>query len=144
MPVTYQPTYENIQIKLRSIISAEFGNSLPVYIGFNEKKQGTQFLQITPAGSELMEYMANAETRRYTIELLFYYPPIKSENDMNNVLRLCSRTEALLHDNVSITLADSSNAFDCRVESTEFNAVENEEFEVTRFTWMCTHMGNQS
>ena len=144
MAVTYKPTYENIQIKLRSIISAEFGNALPVYIGFDEKKQGLQFMQIKPVGSELLEYMANAETRRYSIDLLFYYPPMKSETEVNNILRFCSRVEALLHDNVSMTLADSSNAFDCRVEETEFNAIDHDDFEVTRFRWMCTHMGNQS
>ena len=76
---------------------------------------------------------------------MLYYSSVKDieKTALDNVLRIVSRIEALIHDNINITLADSSVAYNCRIESTELNALEEEAEEyVVQFEWKCIHRGN--
>ena len=61
------------------------------------------------------------------------------------MLRLVSRLESLIHDNVLMTLDDtnSTNAFNCRVESSSFDSSNSEEHIVT-WDYKCVHVGNIS
>ena len=61
---------------------------------------------------------------------------------MDHILRFVSRTEALIHENMSMELADSSDAFNCRFESTELNAAEDESMYVVSWVWKCQHLGH--
>ena len=53
-----------------------------------------------------------------------------------------SRIEALIHDNISMTLSDSSNLFNNRLESTTLDAVEDSENYVVQFVFQGQHLGN--
>ena len=64
-------------------------------------------------------------------------------------MRYVSRIEALIHDNVAMTLdkgsdADNSNAFNCRFETTELNTDEESGIYITEWAWKCQHLGNMS
>ena len=143
MPVTFTNNFKNILDKLQSVFRTEFKNTLPVFVGEENEKVGSQFLRLDPIGSELIEYNVNAELREYTINIFLYFGD-KSHNrtKLDAVLRLVSRIEALIHDNISMTLSDSSNLFNNRLESTTLDAVEDSENYVVQFEFRGQHLGN--
>lgn len=143
MPITFTNNFKNILDKLQSVFRTEFKNTLPVFVGEENEKVGSQFLRLDPIGSELIEYNVNAELREYTINIFLYFGD-KSHNrtKLDAVLRLVSRIEALIHDNISMTLSDSSNLFNNRLESTTLDAVEDSENYVVQFVFQGQHLGN--
>ena len=143
MAVTYTNNFKNIIDELRSILRTEFKGALPVYVGHETAQAGTQFLRIDPAGSELISYMSNSETREFNMNIYYYFldKNIK-KTSLDHVLRYISRIEALVHDNISMNLSDSSSAFNCRVESTALNSLEDENEYVVEMIWKGQHLGN--
>jgi hypothetical protein len=41
-----------------------------------------------------------------------------------------------------MTLADNTDSFNCRIESTELNAIDDENEYVVQFEWRGQHLGN--
>ena len=125
MAVTFTNNFKNILDKLESIIESEFKGALPVYKGNSIPAGVNQAIQLIPTGSVLSEYNATSETREFSIQVRFIFNEANvNETALDHILRQVSRIEALIHDNVAMTLSDSSNAFNCRFESTELNAEE--------------------
>ena len=60
MPVTFTNNFKNILDKLQSILRTEFKNTLPVYVGEDNEKAGSQYLRIDPESSNLLEYNVNS------------------------------------------------------------------------------------
>ena len=143
MAITPINNFKNILDKLKNKLRTEFANALPVYVGHKKKDVGSQYLRIDPQGSTLLEYASHSETREYAINF-FYYSSVKDIEKvaLDNVLRIVARVEALIHDNIVLTLADSTTAYDCRLESTEFNTEEDEEQYVVTWNFSCKHTGN--
>ena len=143
MAVTFTNNFKNILDKLRNILRTEFKGALPVYIGHESVQASTQFVRLDPVGSELITYMVNAETREFTINMYYYFldKNIK-KTSLDHVLRYVSRIEALVHDNISMTLTDSTDVFNCRVESTALNSLEDENEYVIEMIWKGQHLGN--
>ncbi len=143
MVATFKNNWKNILDKLKNVLRTEFGNTLPVYVGHEKKDVGSQYLRLEPVSSDLIEYAIKSEKREFTLNML-YYSSVKDieKNALDGVLRIVSRIEALVHDNINITLADSTVAYNCRIESTELNALEEEEEYVVQFVWQCVHHGN--
>ena len=143
MAVTFTNNWKNILDKLRNVLRTEYRNSLPIYIGSEEISAGNQFIRLEPVGTELSEYNATSETREFTINVFYVFSEANVKKaSLDHILRFVSRTEALIHNNVSMTLADSSDAFNCRFESTDLNAVEDENAYVVSWIWKCQHLGN--
>ena len=144
MPVTFTNNWKNILDKLRSILRNEFKGALPVYIG-DEGSEGTQYLRLDPIASELTEYSVNGETREFTISVFYYFAEHNlKKTALDHVLRYVSRIEALIHDNITMTLADNSSAFNCRFETTELNPDEESGVYVVQWEYKCQHTGNIS
>ena len=142
MPVTFTNNWKNILDKLRSILRNEFKGALPVYIG-DEGSEGTQYLRLDPIASELTEYSVNGETREFTISVFYYFAEHNlKKTALDHVLRYVSRIEALIHYNITMTLADNSNAFNCRFETTELNPDEESGVYVVQWEYKCQHLGN--
>ena len=143
MAVTFTNNWKNILDKLRNVLRSEYGGTLPVYIGAEESNAGTQFIRLEPIGSELTEYMTNSETREFTINVFYVFGGANvKKTALDHVLRFVSRTEALIHDNIAMTLSDSTRAFNCRFETTELNTDEEESTYVVQWVWKCQHLGN--
>tara|TARA_R100001463_G_scaffold34903_1_gene76416 strand:- start:4852 stop:5289 length:438 start_codon:yes stop_codon:yes gene_type:complete len=143
MPVTFTSNFTNILNKLRDKLRTEFKGSLPVYIGHEQKEQGNQYLRLDPIGSTLTQYMAHSETREYQVNIFYYFAdPNVNKTSLDHVLRYVSRIEALIHDNTAMVLTDSSNCFNCRIESTQLNALDDENEYVVQFEWRGQHLGN--
>ena len=145
MAVTFTNNFKNILDKLRNILRTEFKGALPVYIGHESVQASTQFVRLDPVGSELTEYNTNGEIREYTVNMYYYFldKNIK-KTSLDHVLRYMSRIEALMHDYTSTTLADSSNLYNGRIESTVLNALDGENEYVVEFVWKGQHTGNIS
>ena len=143
MAVTFTNNWKNILDQLRKVLRDEYKGTLPVYIGADDSNTGTQFILLDPVGSELSEYNATSETREFTVNIYYVFGGANvKKTALDHVLRFVSRTEALIHDNMSMTLADSSDAFNCRLESTDLNTDEDESTYVVQWVWKCQHLGN--
>ena len=143
MAVTFTNNWKNILDKLRSVLRTEYGGTLPVYVGAEDSNAGTQYIRLEPVGSELSEYNTNSETREFTINVYYVFGGANvKKTALDHVLRFVSRTEALIHDNMSMTLTDSTKAFNCRFESTDLNTDEDESTYVVQWVWKCQHLGN--
>tara|TARA_Y100000593_G_scaffold3605_1_gene7121 strand:- start:23422 stop:23859 length:438 start_codon:yes stop_codon:yes gene_type:complete len=143
MAVTFTNNWKNILDKLESIVETEFKGTLRVYKGGSVPSGVTQSVQLIPTGSTLLEYNTTSETREFTIEVRFVFNEVNlTETALDHVLRYVSRIEALIHDNVTMTLSDSSNAFNCRFESTELNADEESGIYIVVWDYKCQHLGN--
>ena len=143
MPTTFTNNWKNILDKLQNVLRTEFKNTLPVYVGEENEKAGSQYLRLDPVGSELVEYNVNAELREFTINFFLYFGD-KSDGrtKFDAILRLVSRIESLIHDNVALTLSDSSNLFNNRLETTTLDAIEDSENYVVQFEFRGQHLGN--
>ena len=143
MPVTFTSNFTNILNKLRDKLRTEFKGTLPVYIGHEQKEKGSQYLRLDPIRSTLIEYNITSETREFQINMFYYFAdPNVNKSSLDHVLRFVSRIEALIHDNMSMVLTDNSNCFNCRIESTELNALDDENEYVVRFEWRGQHLAN--
>ena len=144
MPTTFTNNWKNILDKLQSVLRTEFKNTLPVYVGEANEKVGSQYLILDPIGSDLVEYNVTSETREYSINIFMYFADkSQSRTKLDAILRLVSRIESLIVDNIAMTLTDSSDLFNCRLESTELDADEDDtENYVVLFDYKCMHLGN--
>ena len=144
MATSFENNWKNILDKLESVIRAEFKNTLPTYRGFDNEPAGSQYLRLIPEGSDLIEYNTTAETREFSINMMLHFKSANiKEKAIDHILRLVSRLESLIHDNVVMTLNDTNNSkiFNCRAESTSFDSSNPEEHIVT-WDYKCVHVGN--
>ena len=143
MATTFTNNWKNILDELQSVLRTEFKNALPVYVGDDNKKVGSQYLRLDPVGTELLQYLVNYEVREVSVDMSLYFGDKKdSRTTLDAILRLTSRIEALIHDNVAMVLSDSTNLINCRIETTTLNAVEDSEFYIVLFNYKAQHMGN--
>ena len=143
MAVNFSNNWKLILDKLESILETEFKGALPVYRGNSIPAGANQALQLIPTGTTLTEYNATSETREFTIEIRFVFNEANvNETALDHILRQVSRVEALIHDNVAMTLSNNSQAFNCRFESTELNADEEEGIYIVVWDYKCQHLGN--
>ena len=145
MPVNFTNNFTNILNKLRNTLRTEFKGTLPVYIGHEQKEQGNQYLRLDPVGSTLSEYNVNGEIREFQVNMFYYFSdPNVNKTSLDHVLRFVSRIEALIHDNITMDLDDTptTQCFNCRVESTDLNALDDENEYVVQFEWRGQHLGN--
>ena len=139
----YQNNWKNILDKLESVLETEFKGALPVYKGKDIPKGVNQALQLIPTGSVLTDYNATSETREFSVTVRYVFADANvNERALDHILRQVSRIEALIHDNVAMTLSDSSGAFNCRLESTDLNTDDESGIYVTEWAWKCQHLGN--
>ena len=144
MAVSFENNWKNILDKLRNILRTEFKGALPVFIG-DEGQEGTQFVRLDPVGSDMLEFNVTSESREFTINVFYYFAEHNvKKTALDNVLRYVSRIEALIHDNTAVTLADSSNLYNCRMETMVLNPDEESGTYVVQWEYKCQHTGNVS
>ena len=145
MAVSFTNNFKNILDKLRNVLRTEFKGAMPIYIGHETKEMATQYLRLDPIGSTLNEYSISSEMREFQVNMFYYFAdPNVNKSSLDHVLRFVSRIEALIHDNISMELGDTpaTNCFNCRIESTELNALDDENEYVVQFEWRGQHLAN--
>jgi len=142
MAIIPENTFKKILDKLENLIETEFKGALPTCVGY-EKMHGSQYLRILPESSTLISFMTDSEERQYNIKLIYYFDEkMVNTKTVDHILRYTSRIEALIHDNIIMTLSDSTKALNCRIQSTELNTdIENGIYTV-EMEWQCNHVGN--
>ena len=143
MATSFTNNWKNILDKLTSVFRDEFKGSLKIYVG-SSQDAGNQYLRIDPLQSNLLEYNATSETREFSISMTYHFRDANAKNKaLDHILRYVSRIEALIaKENFTMTLADSSQAFNCRFESTELNTDEESGAYIAEWDWKCQHNGN--
>ena len=109
MATSFTNNWKNILDKLESIFKTEFKGAMKVYVG-GSVDAGNQYLRIDPLGSDLLEYNATSETREFSIAITYHFRDANVKTrSLDHILRYVSRIESLIHDNMAMTLSDSSN-----------------------------------
>jgi len=142
MAVTYTNNWANILKALKSTIRAEM--KCPVYSNWEEDIKANQFIKIVPVGSSQLEKATFMEVRSFDMECQYYFTKRKDNMFQDYVLNQVSILEALIHDNITLELADQSKAVDITLGDLDFN-VEVEGYEnymVAQWNLTCTHFGN--
>ena len=105
MATTFTNNWKNILDKLQSTIRSEFKNTLPIYRGFDNDPSGSQYLRLVPINSDLLGYNITSETREFSINIMLHFKSANiREKALDHILRLVSRLESLIVDNISIQL----------------------------------------
>tara|TARA_R110002012_G_scaffold304589_1_gene508155 strand:- start:2677 stop:3111 length:435 start_codon:yes stop_codon:yes gene_type:complete len=142
MAITPENTFKNILDQLESIVETEFKGALPTCVGY-EKMHGSQYLRIIPESSNLVDFTTDSEEREYRIKLIYYFDEkMVNTKTLNHILRYTSRIEALIHDNIMMTLSDSTRALNCKILSTKLNTDEGDGIYTVEMDWECNHVGN--
>ena len=143
MATSFTNNWKNILDKLESIFKSEFKGAMKVYVGASVDA-GNQYLRIDPIGSDLLEYNITSETREFSIAITYHFRDANVKTKaLDHILRYVSRVESLVHDNMSMTLSDSSNLFNCRMDSCSLNQGDENEYIVV-WDYKCQHLGNVS
>ncbi len=142
MAVTYTNNWANILKALMSKIRVEM--KCPVYSDWDKDIKGNQFIRIIPTGSSQTDKATHMEVREFEMECQYYFLNRKSSQFQNYVLNQVSILEALVHDNITLDLADNSKAVNVTLGSLDFD-VEVDEYDdyfVCQWSLNCTHFGN--
>ena len=142
MAVTYTNNWKNILTALMSKIRSEM--KCPVYSEWDKEIKANQFIRIIPTGSSQTDKATHMEVREFEMECQYYFLNRKSSQFQNYVLNQVSILEALVHDNITLDLADNSKAVNVTLGSLDFD-VEVDEYDdyfVCQWNLSCTHFGN--
>lgn len=140
--VTYTNNFKNILDKITNVLRSEF--KVKVVKGL-EVPGNTNCIRIVPQGSDLLEYNAHSETRQYNISIQYlFYEQERGERFIAYMTQQVSHLEALIHDNINMTLSDSTVAIDSRVGSLELDAdIEDvDDYYVAAWDFSTIHTGN--
>ena len=130
MAVTYKNNWKNILTALMSKIKAEM--KCPVFSDFDEINKANQFIRLVPKGSTQLELATFLEVREFDIGIQYFFVKREDKQFQNYVLNQVSILEALIHDNITLTLADS----------TKLVNVSFEDYFIAEWTLTGTHYGN--
>ena len=108
--------------------------------------KANESIRMIPNGSTLVEYASHMEQREFSVTIQYVFQDRReSHNFLDHVMNNCSRLEALIHDNLTITLADTTTAFDIRLNSMDMDVdIEEEGFFIVEYDFTCQHIGNQA
>ena len=144
MAVTYTNTWKNILTALKSKIRAEM--KCPVYSDWYDEVKGNQFISVVPISSEQGDVTKNSEHRTFNMEVRYYFLNRNNKQFQNYVLNQVSILEALVHDNPTLSLADSTTAYNVMIGDLELNVEDdNEEYEdyfIAGWDLSCEHLSN--
>ena len=143
MAVTYKNNWKNLLTALMSKIRAEM--KCPVFSGFDEENKSNQFIKLIPNGSEQGDVTKFSEHRTFNIDIHYYILRQNNSQFQNYVLNQASILEALVHDNPTLSLADSTTAYNLMIGDLELDVEPEDEFEdyfIAGWGFSCEHLSN--
>ena len=142
MAVTYTNNWKNILKALKTKIRAEM--KCPVYSDWEQDIKANQFIRIIPVGSSQLEKATFMEVRSFDMECQYYFTKRKDNKFQDYVLNQVSILEALVHDNITLELADTTKAVDVTLGDLDFNVEVDgyDDYMVAQWSLTCTHFGN--
>ena len=142
MAVTYTNTWKNILTALKSKIRAEM--KCPVFSQWEQTNKSNQFIRLVLTGSNQGDVTKFSEHRTFNIDIQYLFLKRSNTNFQDYVLNQVSILEALIHDNPTLSLANSTTAYNVMIGDVEFN-VEDEEYEdyfIAGWDFSCEHLSN--
>ena len=143
MAVTYKNNWKNLLTALMSKIKAEM--KCPVFSGFDEENKSNQFIKLIPNGSSQGDVTKFSEHRTFNIDINYYIMNQKNSQFQNYVLNQVSILEALVHDNPTLSLADSTTAYNLMIGDLELGVEPEDEFNdyfIAGWNFSCEHLSN--
>tara|TARA_R100000687_G_scaffold50250_1_gene40024 strand:- start:37 stop:465 length:429 start_codon:yes stop_codon:yes gene_type:complete len=138
----YTNNWKNILTALKSKIRAEM--KCPVFSNWEETNKSNQFVRLIPSGSEQGDVTKFSEHRTFNVDLQYLFLKRSNTQFQDYVLNQVSILEALIHDNPTLSLANSTTAYNLMIGDVEFN-VEDEEYEdyfIAGWDFSCEHLSN--
>ena len=118
----------------------------PVYSDWFDESKSNQFISVIPTSSEQGDVTNKSEHRTFNMEVRYYFLNRKDKQFQNYVLNQVSILEALVHDNPTLSLADSTTAYNVMIGDLELNVEDdNEEYEdyfIAGWDLSCEHLSN--
>ena len=143
MAVTYKNNWKNIITALMSKIKAEM--KCPIFSNFDEVNKSNQFIRLMPTGSVQGDVTAFSEHRTFNINIQYFMIRQNNMQFQNYVLNQVSILEALVHDNPTLSLADSTTAYNLMIGDLELDMEQPDEFEnyfIAGWNFSCEHLSN--
>ena len=144
MAVTYTNVWKNILTALKSKIRAEM--KCTVYSDWYDEVKGNQFISVIPTSSEQGDVTSKSEHRIFNMEVRYYFLNRNNKQFQNYVLNQVSILEALVHDNPTLSLADSTTAYNVMIGDLELNIEsdneEHEDYFIVGWDLSCEHLSN--
>ena len=143
MAVTYKNNWKNLLTALMSKIKAEM--KCPVFSGFDEENKSNQFIKLIPNGSEQGDVTKFSEHRTFNIDIHYYILRQNNSQFQNYVLNQVSILEVLVHDNPTLSLADSTTAYNLMIGDLELGVEPEDEFNdyfIAGWNFSCEHLSN--
>ena len=148
MAVTYSNNFNFIMDKLMEIIKAEMPVPVQKTTTGQPLLKANESIRLIPNGSSLVEYASFMEQREYSVTIQYVFQDRReNHNFLDHVMNNSARLEALIHDNLTMTLGDtnSTRAFDLRMNDMELDVdIDEEGFFVVEYDFSCQHIGNQA
>ena len=141
MAVTYVNTWKNLLTALKSKIKAEM--KCPV-ISDNSDLKANQFIKLISVGSIQGDVTKSSEHRTFNITIEYYIMDRKNSEFEKYVDNQVSILEALVHDNPTLSLADSTTAYNVMIGDCTRNVEieDHEEYNVSTWDLSCEHLSN--
>ena len=143
MAVTYTNNWKNLLTALMSKIKAEM--KCPVFSGFDDVNKSNQFIKLLPLGSIQGDVTKFSEHRTFNINIRYYIINRNDSQFQNYVLNQVSILEALNHDNPTLTLADSTTAYNLMIGDLDLEVDTGDEYEdyfIAGWDFSCEHLSN--
>ena len=143
MAVTYKNVWKNVLTALKSKIRAEM--KCPVFSNFDETNKSNQFIRLIPLGSDQGDVTKFSEHRTFNVSIQYYFIDRKNQQFQDYVLNQVSILEALVHDNPTVSLADSTTAYNLMIGDLELDVEPDDEYEdyfIAGWDFSCEHLSN--
>ena len=143
MAVTYKNVWKNILTALKSKIKAEM--KCPVFSNFDETNKANQFIRLIPLGSEQGDVTKFSEHRTFNISIQYYFVRRNNAQFQDYVLNQVSILEALIHDNPTVSLADSTTAYNMMIGNLDLQVDPDDEYEdyfIAGWEFSCEQLSN--
>ena len=142
MAVTYKNTWNNIKVALMSKLKAEM--KCPIFSGSYTESKANQFIKLISVGSVQGDVTKSSEHRTFNITIEYYIMDRKNSEFEKYVDNQVSILEALVHDNPTLSLADSTTAYNVMIGDCARNVEieEHEDYNVSTWDLSCEHLSN--
>ena len=143
MAVTYVNNWKNILTALKSKIKAEM--KCPVFSDWDQTNKSNQFIRLIPSGSDQVDKATFMEVREFNLNCQYYFVRRNNAQFQEYVLNQVSILEALVHDNPTVSLADSTTAYNLMIGDLDLAVEPEEEYEdyfIAGWNFSWEHLSN--
>ena len=117
----------------------------PVFSDWNDVTKTNQFVKLTPVGSMQGDVTRISEHRTFNINMQFFFIDRKNRKFQEHVLDRCDILESLIHDNQTLTLSDSTVAYNLLIGDLDMTTSPEEDYGdyvIADWDFSCEHLNN--